>query len=387
MKYLMITLLLVFNSSAWSKQADQLDINTQIEDDQGHITIIHEKDGKQNTIEESFDVNEDTDVDQVIADILKKHNIEAPTPPTAPAPPHHKWVKHLEDVDVEVVDNMAKITIKQDNNGSVKVINESVTIDDTDDLDKLIEDVMKKHDIKMDPQAKRQVIQIDRNYFTDIDIEGAYFGFMASVEDKGWQVITVIPDSGAEKAGLQEGDLIVAVDGKKTGAGGIELKNLTKQAKAGEKSTFKIIRAGKKKTLKITPQKRTLSDAVLPPLPPMPPSPEGEYEIITMAGAGSMTPHVMMRHQKLQEWLGDKHQLIAVNQGLESYFGTDKGVLIVNVDKDNKLALTEGDVILSINGEQVTTPKQAVKALLALKLTEGFNIEVMRKKEKISIAS
>lgn len=106
-----------------------------------------------------------------------------------------------------------------------------------------------------------------------------------------------------------------------------------------------------------------------------------------MDGDGLTTPHIIMRHQKLQDWLGDKHQLIAVNPGLETYFGTDQGVLIVNVDVDNKLALAEGDVILSINGKQVTTPKQAVKALSTLKLSDGFNIEVMRKKEKISIAS
>lgn len=387
MKNLIISALLLATATAWSQQNQQLDINTEIEDGQGRVIIIQDKDGKPNKIEESFEVNDDTDVDQVIADILEKHNIEAPIPPTAPAPPHHTWVKHLEDVDVEIIDDTAIITIQKDNNGSVRVIEEKLHLDDDEDLDPMIDQIMKKHGIEFDSDAKRQVIQIDRNYFNNIEIEGAYYGFMASAEEAGWQVLTVIPDSGADQAGLMEGDLIIAVDGQKTGAGGIELKNLTKQAKAGEQSKFKIIREGKTKTLKITPQKRTLSDAVLPPIPPIPPTVGGLYEIITMDGDGIMSPHIIMRHKKLQSWLGEQHQFIAVNPGLETYFGTDKGVLIVHVDANNKLALAEGDVILSINGEQVTTPKQAVKALSALKLSDGFNIEVMRKKEKISIAS
>lgn len=385
MKKVIILLFILLTSASWADDNKLLDVQIQINDKEGSISITHEIDGQQNTINETFKIKEISNVDKIIADIFKKHDLDIPKnlPPTSKLTSR----KQLDKIDVEVINENAHITITKNKNGKVNEIKKQVKIEDDVELSELVEGAARKHIIEINPKTGQQVIQIDRNYFTDIDIEGAYFGFMASVEDKGWQVITVIPDSGADQAGLQEGDLIVAVDGKKTGDGGIELKNLTKQAKAGEKSTFKIIRAGKKKTLKITPQKRTLSDAVLPPLPPMPPSPEGEYEIITMAGAGSMTPHVMMRHQKLQEWLGTKHQLIAVNPGLESYFGTDKGVLIVNVDKDNKLALAEGDVILSINGEQVTTPKQAVKALLALKLTEGFNIEVMRKKEKISIAS
>ncbi|MCX7544335.1 PDZ domain-containing protein [Marinicella gelatinilytica] len=384
MKYLNVIILIFISSTLWAADNEHLDIHTQIQDGQGKVIIIHNKDGKQNKIEESFDVTNETDVDQVVSDALKKHHIDIP--PKPPAPPQHNWTQQLDNVDVEVIDNMVTITIKQDNNGSVKLIEETFKIDDTDDINKLIEEVMKKHDIEVDQNANRQVIQIDRNYFSSIDIEGAYFGFMASVEDKGWQVITVIPNSGADQAGLQQGDLIVAVDNQKTTKGGIELKNLTKEAKAGQKSTFKIVRNGKNRTLNITAQKRSLSDAVLPPIPPMPPT-VNSYNIITMDGDNSMTPHVIMRHQKLQDWLGDKHQLIAVNPGLKTYFGTDKGVLIVNVDKNNKLALAEGDVILSINGDPVNTPKQAVKALSALKLTDGFNIEVMRKKEKISIAS
>lgn len=384
MKTTVMIIFILLAQSVWADKSKHLDINTQIKDGQGHIIIVHEKDGKQNTIEETFEVNDNTDVDQMVAEILKKHNIQVP--PEAPTPPHHSWTKQVENVDVEVTDNIAKITIQKDNNGSVEVIKESVTIDDTDDLDKIIEEILKKNGIKVDPKAKRQVIQIDRNYFTNLELEGAYFGFMAAVEDHGWKVITVIPDSGADKAGLQEGDLIIKVDDQKTGADGIELKNLTKQAKPGQQSTFKIKRDGKQKTLKITPQKRTLSDAVLPPIPPMPPD-AGSYEIISITGDHHVNTPIMIRHQKLQEWLGNKHQLIAVNAGLKPYFGTDKGVLVVHVDADNKLALAEGDVILSINDKTVNTPKQVAQALLALDLTDGFVIEVMRKKEKISIAS
>lgn len=384
MNLLYIIILLFTTTILMASENEHLDINTHIEDGQGHIIITQEKDGKKNKIEETFEVNKQTDVDQVIEDILIKHNIKMPQEP--PAPPQHSWIKQLEKVDVEVIDNVAHVTIKQDHNGSTKVINESFQLNEGDDLNELIEKVIDKHNITVDPKAKQQVIQIDRNYFSHIETDGVYYGFMASVVDQGWQVITVIPESGAEQAGLKSGDLIIEVDEKKTGRDGVELKNLTKLAKAGEQSNFKIKRNDKIKNIKITAQKRSLSDAVLPPIPPIPPVTDS-YEIITMNSDNAMAPHVIMRHHKLQEWLGDNHQLIAVNAGLEFYFGTKQGVLIVNVSADNQLALAEGDVILSINGKAVTTPKQAVKALSNLNLSDGFNLEVMRKKEKISIAS
>ncbi|KAA3639257.1 MAG: PDZ domain-containing protein [Proteobacteria bacterium] len=378
------TFFLLFTFTAWSKQHDHLDINTQVEDGQAHVVITHIKDGKKNTIKESFNVDDDTDMDQIIADILDKNDIYMP-----PAPPLHHWVKQQENVAVEVIDNEAHITIKQDENGTVKVIKEMIQIDEDDDLNQMIDDLLKQHGIQSDGKGHREVIQIDRNYYKSHNPDQAYFGFMASVEDEGWRVISVIPESGAAKAGLQKDDVITKVNGKKTSKEGLKLKDLTKQTKVGDQANFEIMRDGKRKKLKITADKHSLSDVLLPPLPPIPatPSHADSYKIITHLGDDFMSPHVMLRHNKLQDWLGKNHQLIAVNSGLKTYFGTDQGVLIVHVDKDNKLALAEGDVILSINGEAVTTPKQVVKALLSLDLTDGFNLEVMRKKEKISIAS
>ena len=384
MKTILTTFLVLCSLSVWSKQHDHLDINTQIEDGQAHVVITHSKDGKKNTIKESFKVDDDTDVDQIIADILDENDIYMP-----PAPPLHHWVKHQENIDVEVIDNEALITIEQDVNGTVKVIKEHVQIDEGEDLNQKIDALIKKHGIESDGKGQREVIQIDRNYYKNYNPDQAYFGFMASVEDNGWRVISVVPESGAAQAGLQKNDVITKVNNQKTNKKGFQLKDLSKQTKAGEHATFEVMRDGKRKKMKITADKHSLSDVLLPPLPPIPPTAPhaGSYQVITYLGDDFMSPHVMLKHNKLQDWLGKKHQFIAVNSGLKDYFGTDQGVLIVHVNKDNKLALVEGDVILSINDETVTTPKQVVKALLSLDLTEGFNIEVMRKKEKISIAS
>jgi len=384
MKHLLIISLLLFTATLSANENKLLDVQVNMDDNEGKIIIFHEKEGKQNKIEESFEITDKTDVDQVIADFFKKHGIEKP--PQMPSSAKLISGQQLERIDVEVIDDTAHITFKNNNNGEIEVIEEHIKIDDNVELNELIERASRKHIIEVNADSNNRVIKIDREVLKANDSDRVYYGFLAVVEDQGWQVLTIIPDSGAAQAGLQKGDLIIEVDGKKTGGDGVQLKNLTKQAKAGQKTTFKIKRDNKMKTLKITAQKRSLSDAVLPPIPPTPPSVKN-IEFISIDGDRNVTPYVIMRHHKLQEWLGDNHQLIAVNAGLEFYFGTKQGVLIVNVSADNQLALAEGDVILSINGKAVTTPKQAVKALSNLNLSDGFNLEVMRKKEKISIAS
>src|SRR5690606_33915778 len=144
------------------------------------------------------------------------------------------------------------ITFRNNNNGKIEVIEEHIKMDDNVELSELIERASRKHIIDVNPSSNNRVIEIDKEVLKSIDTDRVYYGFLAVVEDQGWKVLTIIPESGAAQAGLQKDDLIIEVDGTKTGHDGIELKNLSKQAKPGQETDFKIVRKGKTKKLKIT---------------------------------------------------------------------------------------------------------------------------------------
>jgi len=66
---------------------------------------------------------------------------------------------------------------------------------------------------------------------------------------KGALVSQVLPDSAAEKAGLQAGDVIRSVDGKTVG-GANELRNAIGMKRSGDTVSLEILRDGRKRTVK-----------------------------------------------------------------------------------------------------------------------------------------
>jgi len=75
----------------------------------------------------------------------------------------------------------------------------------------------------------------------------------ALVEDRNVQVVEVMPDSPAEKAGIKMADLILSVDGNNINSDQ-ELQEIT-STQAGQALTYKIKRGGKTITKEIIPEK------------------------------------------------------------------------------------------------------------------------------------
>ena len=78
-------------------------------------------------------------------------------------------------------------------------------------------------------------------------------------------------------------------------------------------------------------------------------------------------------------------ELVALNPELGEYFATSQGILVVSASKEGPLKLKGGDVILKIGDRTPATPSQALRILRSYEPGENVVLQVMRKREKLTI--
>jgi serine protease Do len=172
---------------------------------------------------------------------------------------------------------------------------------------------------------------------------------VGSNEIKGAIVASVVPGGPAAKAGLHQGDLVFAVNGKSVQ----DSRDLTRRVAslpAGAKAAFTVVRDGSQKTISVTIGQRQ-EDKVASASP----APHGE-----VASTGEAMG------------LG----LVAVTADVRREYNLDdnvNGVLITKVDPDSDAAnkdIQPGDVLQSVANKTVHTP-QEVKAQIASAAAAG----------------
>ncbi|MDJ0654338.1 MAG: PDZ domain-containing protein [Xanthomonadales bacterium] len=70
-------------------------------------------------------------------------------------------------------------------------------------------------------------------------------------------------------------------------------------------------------------------------------------------------------------------ELTALNPKLARYFGTDEGVLVIDSELEDS-SLEGGDVIIAIDGERVTRPREAMRALAEFQPGDTVDLTVVR---------
>jgi predicted metalloprotease with PDZ domain len=186
-------------------------------------------------------------------------------------------------------------------------------------------------------------------------------------EERGAVVKEVVKGSAAEKAGLEEDDVILSYQGERVGSAA-QLRRLVRETPAGRRVTIEASRAGAAQRLTATladtdDHEFSLGDDALhfnvpvPPIPPVPPMPPMDH----MFGDGDRGQRFFFRDRdRLVETrpgrLGLTYQ--EVSGQLARYFKVEDGALLVTeVEADGPAAragLRAGDVIVKFNGKAVT---------------------------------
>ncbi len=299
-------------------------------------------------------------------------------------------------------------------------------------------------------QATREVARVYREInrphaarapghdFVFSDEERAVIGVILGRSDRrGVEVLGVSPGGPAERAGLAQGDVIVAIMDEPLAGGEKEahlvLTEVMKGVKVGDELLIAVERGGETHAFTVTAEKREpftwhsfsrLSSApqldreVLIERIEVPAidresldrklarlreeldrtrveidgsrvmrlrhgDEEYVYELdkfsdfgdAVLAGTNVWFGMPMTRGLKLAE----------VEPGLGEYFATDRGVLVLKARENNVLQLQAGDVILSVNGTEVSKPEDLMRALRDLEAGDLLDIGIKRERRDLGL--
>jgi hypothetical protein len=77
--------------------------------------------------------------------------------------------------------------------------------------------------------------------------------------------------------------------------------------------------------------------------------------------------------------------LISNHAGLEPYFGTGEGVLVLRIEAGNSLGLVSGDVVLQMDGDPLAHPVDLARALLDRQPGEPVQLELLRRGRRVDV--
>jgi membrane-associated protease RseP (regulator of RpoE activity) len=227
----------------------------------------------------------------------------------------------------------------------------------------------------------------------------------------GALVSAVTPGGPADRAGIRSGDIITKVDGKSLAAGsgsksattdeslpGMRLIEIVTKLQAGKPVAVEYRRDATPHTVKITPVEEEDINLVLSPSIAADSARAqrnfmvGRLTTHAMLGNGERSPEPMTRFGNPSPGGNFAYaftvggplsnlEMVSLNDKLGAYFGTNEGVLVVNVGEKDAFGLVPGDVIVSVDGRKVTSSTQLMRIFRTYDKGEEFKIQIMRQKK------
>lgn len=194
--------------------------------------------------------------------------------------------------------------------------------------------------------------------------------------DNGVIIKMIVPDSPADKAGLEQGDIIIAIDGEDI-KNSDELIDFVEGYKPGERIKIKIVRDGDEDVVAVKLGERGAEkyyDKALDKFYSF--TPKSDSKSFYFFDEDNRVSDVYMGVQ-----------LRNLNVQLGEYFGIEdgKGALIEEVTADSpakKAGLEAGDVIIAVEGEEIEGPAAVTKLIRQKDEGDEIKVSVLRRNEK-----
>jgi hypothetical protein len=214
----------------------------------------------------------------------------------------------------------------------------------------------------------------------------------AATDSVGARIVGVTPGGAADRAGVRSGDVVVRLNGTRLAAPearsgdvmatdqsrpGMRLVRMAARLDPGDTVRLELRRDGRPVNLTFVAEESDIDRLIervrvaLPRVAPTAPTPPA-------AAFSGAVARVFMRGIRDLE-------LVKVNEGLGSYFGTSEGLLVVDVGADTALGLRSGDVILAIGGRRPTSPSHAMRILATYEPDEQVSFDVMRNRRRMTV--
>jgi C-terminal processing protease CtpA/Prc len=274
-------------------------------------------------------------------------------------------------------------------------------------------ETMRKAMAKADREMRR-AMQRERTYFRQPSPKGwlgvTFSGSFSVTSDSGrkvqrfddYPVIEAVePDSPADKAGIESRDRLMAIDGHDVCEGTPPFSTLLTP---GNRLKLRVKRGRYTKDLQVTVERRPSDWGMVAPVAPVPPiaavpAPEAAPEAAPtpmppMPPMSPIPPGVSVRvfgPDAMSSSFGDQGVIAGAQvqtfSALKEYFGVDNGVLVLRVlsgTPADRAGLRDGDVIVRVDGREVTTPGGLARQLERARDREA-KLEIVRKKQRKEI--